>query len=565
MTSPPGQIGAYTIDRELGRGGMGVVYLGRDTRLDRLVAIKALPEHLAQDPDRLNRFQREARTLASLSHPNVAGIFGVEEHEGAKYLILEYVEGETLVDRLDRGSLPIDDALEIAAQIAAGVEAAHEQGVIHRDLKPGNVIVTPEGDAKVLDFGLARIEETSSSSVGGMSASPTLTTPAIQHSPTIPGAILGTAAYMSPEQARGRKVDKRTDIWSFGVVLYEMLTGASPFHGETVSDSIGAVLHKEVDLDRLPADTPAMVRHVLRRCLDRDKAKRYHDIGDVRLDLLSTSPSSGEADRTPSSSRSRIISAALVTGAIALGVAGGYSARFFTHAVEHSPVVQSALLAPQDTTIVSTGDVAGPAVISPDGTMVVFTARNQKSQATLWLRSLATGESHPLQGAGDATFPFWSSDSRSIAFFIPGKLRRVDVATGATFTVCSAIRGRGGVWLDDGTIVFSPDFTGPLLRVDATGGEPVQATTLDAPTHTSHRWPAALPKGKGVIYLAVNHDFTASENGLYLSTLDGAPDRLLMRSNSSALVAGDLLLFVREGTLFAQHLDLNSARLLETP
>jgi len=220
------QIGPYTITRELGRGGMGVVYLGRDTRLDRDVAIKALPEHLAQDPERLARFEREAKTLASLNHPNVAGIHGVEEHEGARYLVLEYVEGETLADRLDRGPLPVEDAIEIAVQIAAGVEAAHEAGVIHRDLKPGNVIVTPEGKAKVLDFGLARSEETSSSSSGALSESPTLTSPAIQHSPTMPGVILGTAAYMSPEQARGRRVDKLTDSWSFWVVLYERLVGA---------------------------------------------------------------------------------------------------------------------------------------------------------------------------------------------------------------------------------------------------------------------------------------------------------------------------------------------------
>ncbi|TVQ64505.1 MAG: serine/threonine protein kinase, partial [Phycisphaerales bacterium] len=265
---------------------MGVVYLATDTRLDRQVAIKALPAELASDPARLERFEREARTLAQLNHPNLAGIHGVEEQGGAKYLVLEFVEGETLADMLDRGPLPVDDAIEIAVQIAAGVEAAHEAGVIHRDLKPANIIVTPDGQAKVLDFGLARVEEASSSSAGVNQDSPTITSPAIQHSPTMPGVILGTAAYMSPEQARGRKVDKRTDIWSFGVVLYEMLVGASPFHGETVSDSIGAVLHKNLDLDRLPASTPTNVRRVLDRCLVRDKNLRYRDIGDVRIELI---------------------------------------------------------------------------------------------------------------------------------------------------------------------------------------------------------------------------------------------------------------------------------------
>ncbi len=276
------RVGSYEVIREIGRGGMGVVYLARDSRLDREVAIKALPEHLAADPARLERFDREAKTLAGLSHPNIAGIYGVEEHDGARYLALEYVGGETLADRLDRGPLPVDEAVEYAVQIAAGVEAAHEAGVIHRDLKPANIKITPDGVAKVLDFGLARVEEASSST--GALDSPTMTSPQPQHSPTIEGAILGTAAYMSPEQARGRRVDKRTDIWSFGVILLEMLTGSSPFHGETATDTIGAVLHKAFPID-LPESTPWMVRRMLRRCLERDKTRRLQSIGDVRVEL----------------------------------------------------------------------------------------------------------------------------------------------------------------------------------------------------------------------------------------------------------------------------------------
>ncbi len=284
MPDTPNQIGPYEVIRELGRGGMGVVYLANDTRLDRQVAIKALPTELAADPGRLDRFEREAKTLASLNHPNLAGIYGVEEQDGARYLILEYVEGETLEHALDRGPMPVDDAIELAVQIAAGIEAAHDAGVIHRDLKPANIVITPDGVAKVLDFGLARIED-GSSSTGAYDAE-TLSMQRQQHSPTIEGAILGTAAYMSPEQARGRRVDKRTDIWSFGVVLYEMLTGQSPFRGETASDSIGAVLHKQFDLEQIPKDAPHSVRVVLQRCLQRDRNLRYRDIGDARLDLL---------------------------------------------------------------------------------------------------------------------------------------------------------------------------------------------------------------------------------------------------------------------------------------
>ena len=244
---------------------------------------RSCPSTSPRTPSRLERFEREAKALAALNHVNLAGIYGVEEQDGAKYLVLEYVEGEDLADRLDRGALPLDEALELAVQIAAGVEAAHEAGIIHRDLKPANIKLTPEGKAKVLDFGLARADETgtSTSSLGFDSATMT----AAQQSPTIEGTILGTAAYMSPEQARGRRVDKRTDIWSYGVVLYEMLVGASPFHGETASDSIGAVLHKEIDLNLLPAGTPPLVRHVLVRCLERNRDNRYRDIGDVRIEL----------------------------------------------------------------------------------------------------------------------------------------------------------------------------------------------------------------------------------------------------------------------------------------
>jgi serine/threonine protein kinase/WD40 repeat protein len=278
------RIGPFEVIRELGRGGMGVVYLARDGRLDRDVAIKTLPVELASDPTRLERFEREARTLAQLNHPNLAGIHGVEERDGARYLVLEYVEGESLADRLDRGPLPVDEAVEYAVQIAAGLEAAHDAGVIHRDLKPANVMITPDGRAKVLDFGLARADDGGQSFGGGLD-SPTMTVPQPQHSPTIAGAILGTAAYMSPEQARGRQVDTRTDIWSFGVVLYEMLVGASPFHGETATDSIGAVLHKAFSIEALPEGTPRMVRHVLRRCLERDKTRRLQSIGDVRVEL----------------------------------------------------------------------------------------------------------------------------------------------------------------------------------------------------------------------------------------------------------------------------------------
>lgn len=395
------RVGPFEVLREVGRGGMGVVYLARDTRLDREVAIKALPEHLASDRSRLERFEREAKTLAGLSHPNVAGIHGVEEQGGSRYLVLEYVDGETLADRLDRGPLPVDDAVEYAVQIAAGVEAAHEAGVIHRDLKPANIKITPDGEAKVLDFGLARVEEAGSST--GALDSPTMTQRP-QHSPTIEGAILGTAAYMSPEQARGRRVDKRTDIWSFGVLLYEMLVGASPFHGETATDSIGAVLHKDLDVQRLPSETPAHVRRVLDRCLVRDKNLRYRDIGDVRVELLT--PSAPATTTTPAPGRARtLVGVMSVVSAICVGLAllmwmrAGASMPTQTASAARLAFPVSLLRdgAPR------TGDSRDFA-LSSDGTRLVVSA-TVGSERGLWLRSLASDTALLLPGTEGASSP----------------------------------------------------------------------------------------------------------------------------------------------------------------
>jgi hypothetical protein len=463
MSATPDQIGPYTIDRELGRGGMGVVYLGHDTRLDRKVAIKALPEHLAQEPERLARFEREAKTLASLNHPNIAQIYGVEEHEGRRYLVLEFVDGETLADRLDRGPLPVDEAIEMCAQVAEGLEAAHDAGVVHRDLKPANIRITPDGRAKVLDFGLAR-SDAQSGSDSSVSQAPTMTTPASPGSPTVPGAILGTAPYMSPEQARGRRVDKRSDSWSFGVVLYECLTGLCPFAGETISDSIGAILHRDVDLSLLPRDTPPGVRRTLERCLRRDRDERWRDIGDARLEMFATTAPGAEVI-DPAGALTPMRVALLVAAALALGAATTVVVQqsIPTHDAP-SPVerfeipvrsaMQSRLTAP---------------TIAPDGTAVAFIIDGR-----LWIRRMDSFEVTPVDGGDGAVICAWSPDSSEIAFAKGAEFWRVDAAGRRPRLIGTAPdvigSGAGVAWLPGGRILFTT-FNSGVLEMPAAGGQ----------------------------------------------------------------------------------------------
>jgi Tol biopolymer transport system component len=550
------RLGRYEIRAPLGAGGMGEVYRAYDGRLERDVAIKVLPENVAEDDARLARFEREAKLLGSLNHQNIAGLHGLEEHEGWRFLVLELAEGETLADRIARGPIPVDDALEIARQIAGGLEAAHGQGIIHRDLKPANVMLSPAGGVKILDFGLAKAWQAEDSD-GDLSRSPTLTAQM-----TAAGVLLGTAAYMSPEQARGRPVDRRADLWAFGCMLYEMLTGRRLFGGDTVSDVVAAVLKGEVDLGTVPPDTPPPVRRLLGRCLRRDPARRLRDAGDAILELEEQEESSiGAAPQR----RVGVRLGGWAVACAAIVVAGALAWRLTT-AWEPRETVTAEIVPPAGTEFVFNGDMASPPVMSPDGAMVVFGAAAPGNPVSLWVRSLRTRETRQLPGTEGGFAPFWSPDGRSIGFFDLTALRRVDLAGGSPLTLCPAGIGRGGVWTGHGDIIFSPDYNAGLHVIPAIGGEVRQLTAPIQGRHTSHRWPALLPDGERLVYLAISHASRQSEdNELRIMGIDGRDDRSLVPSLANGVVAAGRLLFMKERALMAQRLDARRGVLTGEP
>ncbi len=554
-------LGPYEIVAPLGAGGMGEVYRARDTKLDRDVAIKVLPETFARDPERVARFQREAKVLASLNHPNIAAIYGFEEAEKKSFLVMELVEGETLAERLRSGAMPVDEAIEFGKQIAEALEAAHEKGVLHRDLKPGNVMVRPDGTVKVLDFGLAK------AFVGGTSGAALPDSPTITVEHTRPGIVLGTAAYMSPEQARGKPLDKRTDIWSFGCVLYECLTGTRPFAGETTSDTIAKILERDPDWDALPANTPPAVQLLLRRCLQKDRKRRLNDIGDARLELDDTLSGSmqawaGAVLTVESRRKLRLARAPWVLATLLAVVTLACTVAYYRLATRQGPVIRSFIPPPENARFVFTGDLAGPVIVSPDGSALAFVTRGADGEGRLWVRPLDADTARVLAGTDGATFPFWSADSRSIGFFANEKLRRVAASGGPPITLCEAPMGKGGTWNREGTILFAPDFRSEILRVSASGGTPTPVTELDESKHTTHRWPYFLPDGKHFVYLAANHDLSRRKHdAAYFASLDGMENRLVLRTKANVAFASGFLLFMRDSALMAQSFDAKRGQL----
>jgi len=552
--SLPSRLGSYPIERELGRGGMGIVYLALDPRLGRAVAIKVLPETVAKDPERLSRFDREARVLASLNHPNIAGIYGIEESDGHKFLVLEYVEGETLAERLARGPLPFEEGLEIGRQIASALESAHENGIVHRDLKPANVKLTSAGDVKVLDFGLAKAMTGPGDSDFELTRSPTR--PLVS---TETGMILGTAAYMSPEQARGKSLDRRTDIWSFGCVLFECLTGRRAFGGDSVSDLIVVILQADPDWSRLPSRVPTTIRMLLSRCLEKDSRKRLRDIGDARIEIehAIAIKDSGPMG-TPLRLRRRV--------SWAWGAAGLFAASTIALALLH-PGSKSSRLPLMRLSVVSPiriGDRdAVRAALSPDGTQLAFAGEDSSGDRGLWLRRLDSPTLERLTGSEDAVSPFWSPDGTHIGFFTSPKLKTMNVRTKAVDTLCPVTSfGRGGTWNRNGVILFAPAGEGPLMRVSASGGPVEQVTVLDSTLHeTAHRYPCFLPDGRHFLYVALPPD--ANGLNVFVGDLETKGKTLLMKTwGAPVYVDPGYLLYVRNGRMVAQRFDAAKRRLV---
>ncbi len=560
--APGATLGSYEVAGLIGEGGMGSVYRATDSRLGRQVALKVVRPTLVDSDDRVARFTREARLLASLNHPNIATIHGFEECDGVRFLVLELVPGATLAEMVAKGPIPMRDALALGVQIATAIEAAHERGVIHRDLKPANIKVTPDGIVKVLDFGLAKAlaPDSSSDPAGtGITTAP---------SGTAAGVILGTAAYMSPEQARGMEVDKRSDVWALGCVLFDMLTGRTAFGASTASDTMAAVLTRDPDWSCLPANLPVSVRALLRRLLAKDLHRRLHDVGDARIELEEAVAALAEPSVAPSgerrsaSNRRRLVatSAAAFVAVAVLAGAAGWMLKPSAPPPAGGPV-QFMMPLPAGE---SFGGLDFPAVaFSPGGTHVAFVG-TRGGQSRLFVRALSDLEAHPVPGTEGALGPFFSHDGQSIAFFADGQLKKVRVAGGPVLKVCDAAIGFGGAWGADGTIVYAPDNSSAIWQVSAGGGTGRPITRLDtARGEFSHRWPELVP-GTDVLIYTVGTEGSWDDASIVAQPLNGGARTTIVQGGTNPKwLPGGRLLFARGGTVFARPFD--PRRLSATP
>ena len=568
------KLGPYEVQAPLGAGGMGEVYRALDTRLSRTVAVKVLASTLPSSPELKQRMEREARAISSLNHPHICQLYDIGSHNGADFLVMEFLEGETLAERLRKGSIPLPEIYRIGIAIAEALAAAHARGIVHRDLKPGNIMLTQAG-AKLMDFGLAKplgLQNT----VSGSGAAPSFTAAATLSGPsplsplTTAGTIIGTIQYMAPEQIEGKEADARSDIFAFGAVLYEMAAGKRPFEGKSQLSLASSILEKEPDpVSTVKPQTPPGLEHVITTCLQKNPEERYLAAHDIKLELQFIA-----AERVPSAAGSARVAptvrkgerngwVAAIVSAILLGIAGGWLLHRPTRPAQS---IRTVIDAPSNTTLNLSGDFAGPPVLSPDGTTVAFTATGPGGKPSVWIRPLGVLEAHVLAGTEGAIFPFWSWDSRALGFFTAGKLETIDLEGGSPQVICDAPFARGGAWSPDGTIVFSPNTQMPLMRVGINGGTPTPLTTIDVSQHTSHRWPWLLPDGKHFLYLAIHHDTSKTGNNtIYYASLDGKENRPLFRSQTNGVYADGYVLFARSDQLMAQPFDPGAGKLKGEP
>lgn len=542
------QLGPYRIAALVGEGGMGQVYRAVDTRLDRSVAVKVLPAHLSSNPQLRERFEREARAISSLSHPHICTLYDVGRDNGTDYLVMEYLEGESLADRLARGPLPLKEALRYGVEIAEALATAHRHGIVHRDLKPGNVMITKSG-AKLLDFGLAR---TAGATVFAPDA------PTEVHKPlTAEGTLLGTFQYMAPEQLEGAEADARTDIFALGLLLYEMLSGRRAFDGKTRTSLIAAIVAAEPQSIRtLQPLAPPLLEHVLSKCLAKEPDARWQSAHDVAGELrwIRDDPSAG-ATRAAAPGRPRV--AAIAIGLLIAGLIAGFAAATYRARSQPKPLILAAIVPPDGASFrPSGGDDPDVAVISPDGRTVAFTAFDGAGRKLLWLRRLSDRDARPLPGTDGARQPFWSAAGDAIAFFAHGKLKRVALDGSPPLTICDVgSHPLGGAWNEAGVILFSPSSGAPIHQVPASGGRSVAVTTLDSATgETTHRWARFLPDGRTFVYLAASHNLPVSTevNAIYATRLGASERTLILRVRSNVDYADGHLLFARDDTLYAQ-------------
>jgi eukaryotic-like serine/threonine-protein kinase len=544
------KLGPYEIQSPLGAGGMGEVYRARDTRLDRTVAIKILPPHLSEDAEAQQRFEREARTISSLNHPNICTLYDVGHQDGVHFLVMEYLEGETLADRLRKGPLPISQVLKYGVEICEGLEKAHRGGVVHRDLKPGNIMLTKSG-AKLMDFGLAKTAAVRVDSSSSLTM--TLSTPAGSHPLTAVGTVMGTFQYMAPEQVEGKEADARSDVFALGGVLYELATGKRAFEGKTAASAMAAVLERSPEaISSLLPMAPAGLDHVVQGCLAKDPDERWQSAGDIARELRWVASGGSEPGTSPPAPTERGWWNHVVWGATVMLLLAAL-AWSLLRGREPERTLRSFLTPPAQMSFDFTGDFSGPPVLNNDGTAVAFCARNQKERDSIWVQSLNELAPRKLEGTEGASFPFWSADGKFLGFFADEHLKKIPVAGGPVTVLADTPNPRGGTWNKDNVIIYDPDYRDTLWKISAAGGTPARLTKFEG-GHTTHRWPQSLPDGKHFLFFATSHTGD-TEHGVYYGSLEDGSYKRVLESDSGAQYASGYVLYHLQSQLLAQKFD----------